>query len=113
MMQLFMQIVCRVYIDCLSDTFLLNVEALSNWTSLIRLWQHTHVYYQEFYYIYLISLTNVAGVGSVFNDTRKVKVLSLPEMIKEKSKRISPLSFQVVREPLPFGISLILYCTFL
>ena len=29
--------------------------------------------------------TNVASVGSVFNDTRKVKVLSLPETIKEKS----------------------------
>ena len=33
--------------------------------------------------------TNVASVGSVFNDTRKVKVLSLPETIK-----------QIVREPL-------------
>ena len=33
----------------------------------------------------LISRTNVASVGSVFNDTRKVKVLSLPETIKEKS----------------------------
>ena len=32
-----------------------------------------------------ISRTNVASVGSVFNDTRKVKVLSLPETIKEKS----------------------------
>ena len=30
-------------------------------------------------------LTNVASVGSVFNDTREVKVLSLPETIKEKS----------------------------
>ena len=29
--------------------------------------------------------TNVASVGSVFNDMRKVKVLSLPETIKEKS----------------------------
>ena len=29
--------------------------------------------------------TNVASVGSVFNDTRKVKVLSLPETIKENS----------------------------
>ena len=29
--------------------------------------------------------TNVASVGSVFNDTRKVKVLSLPETMKEKS----------------------------
>ena len=29
--------------------------------------------------------TNIASVGSVFNDTRKVKVLSLPETIKEKS----------------------------
>ena len=29
--------------------------------------------------------TNVANVGSVFNDTRKVKALSLPETIKEKS----------------------------
>ena len=31
------------------------------------------------------SRTNVTSVGSVFNDTRKVKVLSLPETIKEKS----------------------------
>ena len=29
--------------------------------------------------------TNVASVGSVFNDTRKVKFLSLPETTKEKS----------------------------
>ena len=60
--------------------------------------------------------TNVASVGSVFNDTRKVKVLSLPKTIKEKSMfrakalltpdegpsletSIFPLSFQVVREP--------------
>ena len=28
--------------------------------------------------------TNVASVGSVFNNTRKVKVLSLPETIQEK-----------------------------
>ena len=41
----------------------------------------------------IISRTNVASVGSVFNDTRKVKVLSLPQTI----------SFQVVREPLPFA----------
>ena len=34
---------------------------------------------------YSISRTNVASVGNVFNDTRKVKVLSLPETIKEKS----------------------------
>ena len=32
-----------------------------------------------------MSRTNVSSVGSVFNDTRKVKVLSLPETIKEKS----------------------------
>ena len=84
-----------------------------------------------------ISRTNVASVGSVFHDTRKVKVLSLPETIKKKSTfrakalrlelvvgessgviipplltpdegplletSIFPLSFQVVREPLPFG----------
>ena len=31
------------------------------------------------------SRTNVASVGSVFNDTRKVKVLSLPETIKQNS----------------------------
>ena len=57
--------------------------------------------------------TNLVSVGSVFNDTRKVKVLSLPETIKEKSTfrdegpwletSIFPLSFQVVREPLPFA----------
>ena len=84
-----------------------------------------------------ISRTNVASVGSVFHDTQKVKVLSLPETIKEKSTfrakalRLElvvggvvgsyyppttnsrrrafarnvdfSLSFQVVREPLPFG----------
>ena len=33
-------------------------------------------------YSVIISRTNVASVGSVFNDTRKVKVLSLPETIK-------------------------------
>ena len=33
----------------------------------------------------IISRTNVASVSSVFNDTRKVEVLSLPETIKEKS----------------------------
>ena len=32
----------------------------------------------------LMSRINVASVGSVFNNTRKVKVLSLPETIKEK-----------------------------
>ena len=71
--------------------------------------------------------TNVASVGIVYscNDTRKVKVLSLPEKIKEKSTfrakalrrelvvktddrpslemSIFPLSFQVVRDPLPFA----------
>ena len=65
--------------------------------------------------------TNVASVGSVFNATRNVKVLSLPETTKEKSTfrakalrrelvllitsdekpsletSIFPLSFQVVR----------------
>ena len=39
---------------------------------------HVHVFV-------IISRTNVASVGSVFNDTRKVKVLSLPETIKKKS----------------------------
>ena len=38
---------------------------------------HVHVFV-------IISRTNVASVGSVFNDTRKVKVLSLPETIKKK-----------------------------
>ena len=33
--------------------------------------------------------TNVASVGSVFNDTRKVKVLSLPETIKDFSFIVS------------------------
>ena len=32
-----------------------------------------------------LSRTNVASVGSAFKGTRKVKVLSLPEAIKEKS----------------------------
>ena len=35
--------------------------------------------------ILIISQTNVASVGSVFNDTRKIKVLSLPETIKQNS----------------------------
>ena len=34
----------------------------------------------------LLSRTNVASIGNVFNDTQKVKVLSLPETIKEKSR---------------------------
>ena len=80
----------------------------------------------------IISRTNVASVGSVLNDTRKVKVLSLPETIKEKSTfrvkalrrelvvalltpdegpsletLIFPLSFQVVRKPLPFTYQLL------
>ena len=59
--------------------------------------------------------TNVASVGSVFNDTRKVKVLSLSEDLRQElvvtltadegpslETSIFPLSFQVVREPLPF-----------
>ena len=61
-----------------------------------------------------MSRTNVARrVGSVLNDTRKVKVLSLPETTKEKvltpdegpslETSIFPLSFQVMREPLPFA----------
>ena len=40
------------------------------------------------------------------NDTRKVKVLSLPETIDEGPSletSIFPVSFQVVREPLPFA----------
>ena len=52
----------------------------------------------------MIVQTNVASVGSVFNDTQKVKVLTLPETIKEKS--IFPLSFSVVREPLPFAYNM-------
>ena len=89
----------------------------------------------------IITRTDVASVGSVFNDTRKVKVLSLPETIKEKSTfrakalrrelvvggrgkirvvfpdpplltpdegpsletSIFSLSFQIVRESLPFA----------
>ena len=79
--------------------------------------------------MYDLFRTNVASVGSVFNDTRKVEVLSLPETIKEKSTfrakalrrellltpdkgpsletSIFPLSFQVVREPLPFAYDLL------
>ena len=48
----------------------------------------TKYYYSVMYllhdWISKICPTNVASVGSVFNDTRKVKVLSLPETIKEK-----------------------------
>ena len=36
-------------------------------------------------HVWIKSRTNVASVGSVFNDMQKVKVLSLPETIKEKS----------------------------
>ena len=59
-----------------------------------------------------ISRTNVASVGSAFNDTRKVKVLSLPETIKEKTtfrakpfvgKRTFTLGVSRRREPLPFA----------
>ena len=39
------------------------------------------------------SRTNVASVGSVFNNTRKVKVLSLPETIKEKNRRFERRPF--------------------
>ena len=35
-----------------------------------------------------LSRTNVASVGSVFNDTRKVKVLSLPETIKDRTSEL-------------------------
>ena len=62
------------------------------------------------YFYVIISRTNAASVGSVFNDTRKLKVLLLPETIKEKlltpdegpslETSIFPLSFQLVREPL-------------
>ena len=78
----------------------------------------------------LLFWTNVTSVGSVFSDTRKVKVLSLPETIKEKSTFPAKalrrelvvttnsrrrafarnvdfsfiVSFQVVREPLPFAL---------
>ena len=37
-------------------------------------------------YFSSISRTNVASVGSIFNYTRKVKVLSLPETISLKEK---------------------------
>ena len=58
----------------------------------------------------IISRSNVASVGRAFKGTRKVKVLSLPETIKEKWKSIRlsletsifPLLFQVVREHIPF-----------
>ena len=69
-----------------------------------------------------ISRTNVASVGSALNDTRKVKVLSLPENDKGKidissegpslltpdegtllETSIFRLSFQVAREPLLFA----------
>ena len=35
--------------------------------------------------MHITSSTDFASVGSVFNDTRRVKALSLPETIKEKS----------------------------
>ena len=54
----------------------------------------------------VISRTNVASVGSVFNDTRKVKVLSLPETIKQNSTfRAKALrrELALLRGPLPFA----------
>ena len=42
------------------------------------------------------SRTNLASVGSVLNDTRKVKVLSLPETINEKSFRAKALHRELV-----------------
>ena len=56
--------------------------------------------------MHLQSRTNVASVGSAFKSTRKGKVLSSPETIKEKStfRAIFPLLFQEVRQPLPFAL---------
>ena len=50
-----------------------------------------------------MSRTNVTSVGTVFNDTRKVKVLSLSDKGPSLETSIFPFSFQVVREPLPFA----------
>ena len=61
----------------------LDMETAKKWINDCKVWKK-HAYFE-------ISRTNVASVGSVFNDTRKVKVLSLT------------LSFRVVREPLPFA----------
>ena len=56
-----------------------------------------------------ISRTNVASVGSVFNYTRKVKVLSLPETIKEKSRfRAKALRRELVLLPIPTTVAVIL-----
>ena len=72
----------------------------------------------------IISRTNVTTVGSVFNDMPKVKVLTTrndkgkidvssngpsslltPDEGPLLETSIFPLSFQVVREPLPFAYS--------
>ena len=54
----------------------------------------------------IISRTNVASVGGMFNDTRKVKVLSLPETIKEKSTfRAKALRRELVVETSIFRLS--------
>ena len=53
----------------------------------------------------IISRTNVASVGSVFNNTRKVKVISLLETIKEKidvSSEASIFSFIVSGSEITF-----------
>ena len=56
-----------------------------------------------------ISRTNVASVGSAFNYTRKVKVLSLPETIKEKSRfRAKALRRELVLLPIPTTVAVIL-----
>ena len=43
-----------------------------------------------------ISRTNVASVSSVFNDTRKVRVLSLPETIKKSTFRAKALRQELI-----------------
>ena len=56
----------------------------------------------SFYVKTEVSRTNVASVGGVLNDTRKVLT---PDEGPSLETSIFPLSFQVVREPFTFRVS--------
>ena len=62
--------------------FPVHLRAYSNYSNTV-IPLYLYIYKSIYLYVY-ISRTNVASVGSVFNNTRKVKVLSLPETIKGK-----------------------------
>ena len=60
-----------------------NQQFVEDWASILKFVDSIPTVVRHIFN--LMSRTNVASVGSVFNDTRKVKVLSLSETIKEKS----------------------------